>query len=198
MGRFEDNLAALAGRDPELADRVRCAERGAVSIIRRGRWPNLFDALTRATVHPDDNPLKESNAVVTKLAPAPLFIVLGTGAGHHLAALQKKYPRTPLVLVEPRLDILAQALAVSDLRALLARPEVTVVAADEPDAAAAQVVATQDLDALAGAGEVALQEADKLYPGFPRLFRERLRERERLLERLLEALGHEAAAGTAP
>lgn len=177
MGCFADNLAALAPRDPALAERVRRADRGAVSIIKRGRWPNLFDALTRGTVHPEDNPLQETSAVIAKLAPAPLFIVLGTGAGYTLVALQKKYPRTPLVIVEPRLDIFAQALAVNDLRAVLARPEVAIIVADDPDDAAARVVETQSLDALAGAGEVALTGAEKLYPGFPRVFRERLRER---------------------
>ncbi|HNW93524.1 MAG TPA: DUF115 domain-containing protein [bacterium] len=177
MGRFEDNLAALATRDPALAARLAQAERGAISIITRGRWPNLLDALTRVTAHPENNPLQETHDVVTRLAPAPLYVVLGAGAGYHLIALQQKYPGVPLAIVEPRLDILAQALVVNDLRTVLARPEVTVIVEDDPDAAAARVVATQPLDPLAAAGEVALRGVDKLYPGFSRVFRDRLRER---------------------
>lgn len=175
--RFAENLAALAARNPALAQRLRATGPGSVSVVSRGRWPNLFDALRQRAVHPEDNPLQEMREVVTALRPAPLFIVIGAGAGYHLVGLQQRFPQVPLVIIEPRADILARALGVTDLRAVLARRDVTVIVADDPDAAAAQVTETQDLDALPLAAFVPLQGADALYPGFLPVFRERLAER---------------------
>lgn len=177
MTRLDDNLAALAGRDPELARRLRAESGAGVRVVRGRGGPNLFDTLKRLFYHPEADPLGAAKILVEQAPPAGLHLALGLGLGYHLLLLHQRYPGLPLVIVEPRPAAALRALETVDLTPLWRRPEVRLVVEADPDRAAARVVQISELDRLERLAFVELDGARQLYGDFVARFRGRLAER---------------------
>lgn len=177
MTRLDDNLAALAGRDPDLARRLRAESGAGIQVVRGRGGPNLFDTLKRLFYHSETDPLGAAKDLVARVPPAGMHLALGLGLGYHLLLLHQRDPGTPLVIVEPRPAAALRALETADLCPLWRRPEVRLIVETDPDRAAARVVQISDLDRLERPAFVELDGAAQLYGDYVKRFRARLAER---------------------
>ncbi len=135
----DKNLAVLRSKSPalaktlsELPDRGRCetlASRTGLPVVRLAR-PDGFVHL--ASVY---DPVLEAHEWVAGVLADEEWecaIIFGLGAGYHVDALLDRAPTRTLIIVEPDVDVLAATLAARDLRNILSRPNVTIVASDNP------------------------------------------------------------------
>src|SRR5687768_16209590 len=116
MDYFESNYATLAQRAPVLAQQIRtalppdgvetCQSRTGTPVFRVGE----------ITLHSLYDPQAEESQWAARLPDgARPCVVLGFGNGYHLEALDTE----PVIVVEPDISLLRQALAVRDLTAVL-------------------------------------------------------------------------------
>jgi len=156
-GALERNLAALVRGSPDTAARVRLAGRRsdahlvptddgvpAIEIVRGGTAVSLCSRR---------RPLDEARRLIepVEIADAAIFVVVGFGAGYHIAELARRVGKTGLIVVfEPDVELLRTALEAIDHSAWMSRANVAVLT--DPDDAGAMSAAVQGLEGLAALG----------------------------------------------
>src|SRR5204862_8368255 len=127
MGDLETNLAAVGARAPGRASAIASATPLDAAIEAAGSGePTL--AADGVLLHSREYPAREAklwagrHRAQLEIEQVETAVVLGFGLGYHLEALAAVW-RGRLVVVEPDDRLLRTALAVRDLRTVLARVE---------------------------------------------------------------------------
>lgn len=141
---YRCNLQALETYHPQLAQTLR--EPLEASHLQFQTTPSGAPTLivtqtdgTRLALHHVENPVAEAQAWAGRQDRSawerPLRILLGTGLGYPLLAIQPYLkPGTVTVVIEPDPAVFQRALAVCDLTGLLASPEIRWVVGEAPRA----------------------------------------------------------------
>lgn len=122
-GRYLENLEALYATDPRLAARLEAiafAQLPALEPTRDGLWTATVaaDDGARLLLHSRYRPREEACRLVEQLdleQGGHTFYVAGCGLGYVLAALEERFHRPVLLVVEDDLVLLKAALACVDL-----------------------------------------------------------------------------------
>ena len=125
---LSENVAVLEQRTPALARAIAATPDGGVEVrLARDGTPNLVVA--GAPLHNIHSPRAEARIWVREQLEVPgragadCLVVLGFGAGYHLAALAAAWSKR-IVVIEPSLEVLRAALSLTDLTGLLGRIDV--------------------------------------------------------------------------
>jgi hypothetical protein len=205
---LERNLAALEGRRPELAAKLRrlAADEGTgadgdapaleLKPTRTGR-PSA--TLRGAWLHSRYDPVAEAKAFAdaSVSASTELALLFGFGLGYATEALLAA--GVSVVAVEPELGVLREALAVRELGGALSSPLLTILVADALDGTAG---GTEELEAAVSAAIDGIEPRSLRWaehPAYARLYpaeAERLRslaarytEKDRINEATLRRFG---------
>ncbi len=131
MDYFKNNIKALAGINPNLAEYLVRTEAAAAEIIQtRAGVPSV--RLTNAggrsfTLHSAIDPLREAERLVASQYKSGVntCLVYGFGLGYHLDVLLEKLPANATVLVvEPQSSVFRMALAIRDFSHLFNNPRI--------------------------------------------------------------------------
>ena len=129
---LEENLSALASRQPLLAALVRAAAadpRIVPLAARNGRIvPGVHSAAGTVALHSLYDPRQEAERLAGSLQGAGFLVVPGLGAGFHAAALLRHPDVRGLVIIEKSVEVLRSLFALVPLAPLLEDPRVTVCA----------------------------------------------------------------------
>ena len=137
MSYRQANLSVLLAAHPRLEGKdwdLRCGAGQLQAIPTPSGKPT---AVWRgATLHSRYDPLREAERLITQeLKPGiSLAIFYGFGLGYLVEAFRRRFPAAGLAVIEPDLDLFAAALAVRDLRGLLADPGIHWCLEEEPEA----------------------------------------------------------------
>jgi len=130
---FEQNLKKLETLSPKLAERLRGAKNeGNVSVVMSKAglpWIKVGDAL----LHSIYDPVREARDWVehhcAEIESSSSIVVLGFGLGYHVEELLRATDK-PVVVFDPRIDVLLAAAHARDLSALLSRVSVACCSND--------------------------------------------------------------------
>jgi hypothetical protein len=175
--RYLTNLAALYRCDVELAARIDAlpfAALPALEAARDGAPTVRVTADDGATlfVHSRYQPVDEAARLIESLGEVenPTFVVSGVGLGYHLTALERRYERPMLIVVEDELALIKAALCICDLsRALRERRMVWLTRADKAHLHERLTVCNADV--MLGLTFVALPVASRRHVAFHQAMR---------------------------
>ena len=126
MGHFEQNMAVLKLRFPELHDRVAgAADDGSIEAVETklgGHVPAIVREGKRLFIHSKFDPVTEAERFVSEIdrSSFDLFIVFGFGFGYHVEELLKGFAEDSSVLVVEKSPLMVRkALEQRDCAALL-------------------------------------------------------------------------------
>ncbi len=125
------NLEALAAVHPEAVEELELLS-GAVAELE---LHHTRDAEPTARVggrwlHSTRAPRREAERVAAdpSFAAADLVVCYGFGLGYHLEAITARYPDTPVIVLEPQLELFRAALRTRPLESILGSPNLTLIA----------------------------------------------------------------------
>ncbi len=135
MTALERNLGAIALRFPALAEELAAAEPVAVEKVVSSRG-EATAAIGGLLLHSRYDPRSEADRVASELAASsPDTVVLfGLGLGYVAEAVLQRLPRARLLVAEASGNVLASCLRHRDVSHLLAREEVGLLVASDPEA----------------------------------------------------------------
>lgn len=149
----EENLGALASRNPGLAARIRQAEPNPDILFTAARTGDLVPCargLSRPlALHSLADPRREGERMAASLEGAGFVVALALGAGYHLIPLLQRPDLAAILIIEKDPATLKALLGGPDMRALLSDPRV-LVAAEENPAGIERLVLSAYIPALAG------------------------------------------------
>jgi hypothetical protein len=129
---LEDNLAALASRQPDLAASVLAASPDPRLVplpARNGMIvPGVRSATGTVPLHSLYDPRQESTRLAASVRGAGFLVVIGMGAGFHIAALLENPEVQVVVVIEKDTAVLRSLFAQIPLARLLADPRVALSA----------------------------------------------------------------------
>lgn len=154
---FERNLAVLSRGSPDAAARVRLSppRPDARVIATDDGVPaiELVQGASAVALCSRRRPLDEARRLIepVDIADAAIFVVLGFGAGYHVAELARKVGRSGLIVVfEPDVALLRTAMEQIDHSGWMAGANTAILT--DPDDAGAMAAAVQGLEGLVALG----------------------------------------------
>jgi hypothetical protein len=151
-GILERNLRAVARLSPAAAEAIRRASpRGGVEVLAAGdgSWTARVDGSLQASRH---EPLREGKLLAEQapIESAACIVVMGMGAGHHVAALAERMNRSGAIFVyEPDVALMRSIMQERDFSAWIDRSNVVVLVSEDQAAITASV---SGLEGLLAAG----------------------------------------------
>ncbi len=149
---LQRNLQAIARQSPAAAREIAAAEPAAgvgFEPAGDGSWTVRLDDRLLASRH---EPLREARMLADQapVESAACIVVLGMGAGHHVAALADRIRRTgALVVFEPDVPLLRSVFSEHDHTAWINRTNLVIITTDEVSMITA---ATGGMEGLLAAG----------------------------------------------
>jgi hypothetical protein len=140
---LEDNLAALAGGDPQLASRLGREQpsRELLFLDTAGGLPvPARTGLRPRPYHSTVDPQREGRRLAAQYAEGGYLVALGLGAGYHLAPLLAHAELGRLLIVERDASLVRAVLERVDLRSLLRDRRVRLLLRPEPAEVAAALL----------------------------------------------------------
>jgi hypothetical protein len=151
-GVLERNLRAVARLSPAAAEAIRRASpRGGVEILPAGdgSWTARVDGSLQASTH---EPMREGKLLAEQapIESAACIVVMGLGAGHHVAALAERMNRSGAIFVyEPDVGLMRSIMEARDFSAWIDRSNVVVLVSEDQAAITGSV---SGLEGLLAAG----------------------------------------------
>lgn len=130
------NLEALAAVHPGAVEELELHSGAAAPLeLHHTRDGDLTAKFAGRWLHSTRAPRREAERVAAdpSFAAADLIVCYGFGLGYHLEAIADRHPETPIVVLEPQLELFRAALGTRPLEPLLRRANLTLIAG--PDAA---------------------------------------------------------------
>ncbi len=131
MNHFENNLALLSSRQPELASQLRTMQGDKVKLFlsASGNPSAIYEnGSSSVALHSRYDPVREARQIVTKqdTSGADYFVLFGFGLGYILEALAELKGKNSnhYFIVESDLEILKAAFQARDLSSIISLPHI--------------------------------------------------------------------------
>ena len=134
---YEANIEALTGLWPSFREEITAVYTPAAEaegVITSSGLPGLKAGGIHLTSRRD--PSRDAERIIERQFPrAPDYVVfLHFGLGYELEALWRRYPRTPVCVLEPDIPLFLRALSLRDFRHLFTDPALTLLLDTPPEA----------------------------------------------------------------